>query len=551
MIKKLLFKGVKNGIYLLAITVVLLAFSGAAFAVTDRTWLVNASSGQVASGDNCRYIVYYKGDDLYIQTEDSWNAVPGYANTNAGYVLSGSPVKGYCQTDSTYYPDPDPAVSDPYDIWISSIADLQAGHASGQVDDVPLGSPSYVPTGNSNGAPFALAGANYLAEPGSFKASAGNGRVLVSWNAVAGATGYKVYRGPVSGVGVGTGIYQRIADTNNIYYEDASVTNGTTYYYIVYAYNATKRGVHTNQIAAIPDAISPSITPPLSPATGTPGVTDVTISGSGFLSPQGTGFVLFNGVPAVTYTGWIAGNIVVRVPPGTTTGPVYVVNSAGKASNGVVFTVAGGPAFSSINPLSGNQGATLIGVQIVGSNTNFVNGTTTVTLGSGITVSNVSVSDATHLTCNLAISTIATIGFRNVVVTTGGETVTGTNAFSVTSSGGGGGISQHRYEKDGGIMDAYPNPFNPLDKANLPGDPKGLQLLFGADAAGEAIDVYLFDANGRVIWKTANSQPGTDRVSTWEGYNAWGAIADNGYYMVRVAKANKLIAKGKILVIKQ
>jgi len=350
MIRIIIFNGGKIGLGLM-IAATPFVVSGAAFAVSDRTWLVNASSGQVAAGGNCRYIVYYKNDDLYIQTEDSWNAVQGYLNTNAGYVLSGSPPKGFCQVDSTYYPDPDPASTDPYDIWISSIADTQAGHASGLVDDVPLGNPSYVPTGNSNGVPFVLASAGYLAEPGNIKESAGNNRVLVRWDAVAGATEYKVYRGPVSGVGVGNGIYQRIADTAKTYFEDTALTNGTTYYYIIYAYDATRRGVHTDQLQVTPDATAPSITL-LNPNNGNPGTVYVTIEGSGFGSTQGTGIVMFNGVQASTFASWSDNQIVVLVPSNATAGNVYVINSLNKVSNGVLFT----PVSYSISLSSGASG---------------------------------------------------------------------------------------------------------------------------------------------------------------------------------------------------
>jgi RHS repeat-associated protein len=86
---------------------------------------------------------------------------------------------------------------------------------------------------------------------------------------------------------------------------------------------------------------SPAITS-LSPTSGAVG-TSVTITGSNFGSTQGSSTVKFNGT-AATVTSWSATSIVVPVPFGATTGNV-VVTVSGLASNGVSFTVIGGPAY--------------------------------------------------------------------------------------------------------------------------------------------------------------------------------------------------------------
>ena len=640
--KKMCIKGGNVGLRLLTAFLILFVLSGSAFAVTDWTWVVNASSGQIASGDNCRYIAYYKNDDLYIQTEDSWNALPGYANTNAGYTLGGSPAKGYCRTDSTYYPDPDPASADTYDIWISSIADAQAGHASGLVDDVPLGSPSYVPTGNSNSVPFALASAGYLAEPANFKAYSGNGRVLLKWDAVTGATGYKVYRGPVSGTGVGSGIYQRIADTGNTYFEDSG-TNGTTYYYLVYAYDATRRGVHTNQIPGTPDATAaPVITPPLVPTSGVVGAT-IVINGSGFGGTQGT--VLFNGVPATTFPapGWGATGttITVQVPSGASTGNVYVINASNnKVSNGVSFTVtvvgpptaptgfngtalsttsiqwtwadvgdetgyyvhsgsSGGSAVSSLLPVNTIQWDETTGLSPNTSYTRHINavnanGNTDGSSASRYTLANnpsglvVSGPTATSLNLSWTAGTGGNTRYRidrapdvsgapgswsTIVDWANNQTTTsytntgltasttywyrvyGFNGDGIVTTGFTGPISGTttapsvgpviKYEGEGGIMVTYPNPYNPLDEANP------LKMLFDAGAADVPVDIYIFDPNTRIIWQTKDTQSSASRVATWEGETAWGEVAENGLYLIRVVKKGKSIARAKILVIKK
>jgi hypothetical protein len=105
-----------------------------------------------------------------------------------------------------------------------------------------------------------------------------------------------------------------------------------------------------------------------------------------------------------------------------------------------MFTVNafGAAYFSGINPNNGDQGATLTSVAISGVHTHF-DGTTTVSFGStDITVSNISVSDARYLTCNVAISASAAVGAKNVIVTTGSEVVIGNNAFTVNQSSTGG-----------------------------------------------------------------------------------------------------------------
>jgi len=212
-----------------------------------------------------------------------------------------------------------------------------------------------------------------------------------------------------------------------------------------------------------------------------------------------------------------------------------------EVATGEGLFVISAPSFTSVTPASGAQGATLTGVAIVGTGTHF-GGTTTVDFGSNITVSNISVTNATHLMCDIAISTEAATGARSVVVTTGSETITGTNEFTVNAPSTGG---QLIYEKAGGIMMAYPNPFDPNDKANP------LKMLFNT-ATGEAVDIYIFDTNARIIYQRRNADPlAADRTVTWDGETSYGEVVENGLYLIRVVKDGKLVAKGKILVIKK
>ena len=70
-------------------------------------------------------------------------------------------------------------------------------------------------------------------------------------------------------------------------------------------------------------------------------------------------------------------------------------------------------------------------IEIVGSGTNFVQGTTNVAFCGGVTPVGVTVHTLTTLTATVSVGTYATVGACGVTVTTGGEVAIKTNAFSV------------------------------------------------------------------------------------------------------------------------
>ena len=72
-------------------------------------------------------------------------------------------------------------------------------------------------------------------------------------------------------------------------------------------------------------------------------------------------------------------------------------------------------------------------VTIQAQYTNFASGVTQVSAGPGITVSNVTVVNATTLTAQFAAAGNATVGPRSILVTTGGQEATLPNVFQVTS----------------------------------------------------------------------------------------------------------------------
>src|SRR5207245_1589335 len=89
------------------------------------------------------------------------------------------------------------------------------------------------------------------------------------------------------------------------------------------------------------------------------------------------------------------------------------------------------PTLLSISPSAGQQGQQNLSVTITGQLTHFVQGTTTASLGAGITVSSLMVNSATSATAVLDIDLTAPAGTRTVALTTGSEIVSLPNGFTV------------------------------------------------------------------------------------------------------------------------
>src|SRR5690348_8525989 len=86
------------------------------------------------------------------------------------------------------------------------------------------------------------------ASPTGPSVKAGNAQVSLSWAPISGAVSYNVKRSTTSG-GPYTIIATGITATS---YLDTSVTNGTTYYYVVSAVNSCGESGNSNQASATP-----------------------------------------------------------------------------------------------------------------------------------------------------------------------------------------------------------------------------------------------------------------------------------------------------------
>jgi hypothetical protein len=86
--------------------------------------------------------------------------------------------------------------------------------------------------------------------PTNLRANPGNQQVVLNWDAVSSADTYKVYRSGTSG-----GPYTvQASGLTNTTYTDTTVTNDSTYYYVVTAVNANGESPNSNEVSAKPVA---------------------------------------------------------------------------------------------------------------------------------------------------------------------------------------------------------------------------------------------------------------------------------------------------------
>jgi fibronectin type 3 domain-containing protein len=97
--------------------------------------------------------------------------------------------------------------------------------------------------------------------PTGLQATAGNAQVSLSWNASSGATSYHVKRSTTNGGPFSSTLASPTA-TN---YADTTVTNGTTYYYVVSAVNSAGESANSTQAGATPASPTANVTITVNP----------------------------------------------------------------------------------------------------------------------------------------------------------------------------------------------------------------------------------------------------------------------------------------------
>ena len=202
------------------------------------------------------------------------------------------------------------------------------------------------------------------------------------------------------------------------------------------------------------------------PASGQPGITSVTLTGSGFppgsilpasvliaLSPSGTGSAFSTPATAVTtvvgstrrVTFLIPGSISLAAPTAfqiavsgqTTAGTQF------SSSNRASLTINPNAKLVSLSPMSASVGQTA-SVQLNGQYTSFLNGTTQARFGAGIAIGagaaggygTVLVTSPTSAVARITIDNGASLGSRDVSIKTGQEVATMAAGFTVNASGG-------------------------------------------------------------------------------------------------------------------
>jgi hypothetical protein len=175
----------------------------------------------------------------------------------------------------------------------------------------------------------------------------------------------------------------------------------------------------------------------LNPASGGQGNSlAVLVTGSQTNFASGVTTAAFGGgisVTGISVTDGLHATVNISIPNSTPTGAYDVSLTTGGEVATILggFTVTGGGAqLSVVSPPTGTQGTTVT-VNLTGVFTSFVNGTSVANFGSGITVNSTTVSSSTAAVANITISQTASIGSRNVTVTTGGQVATITGGFSV------------------------------------------------------------------------------------------------------------------------
>ncbi|GFO53604.1 hypothetical protein GMSM_06110 [Geomonas sp. Red276] len=178
----------------------------------------------------------------------------------------------------------------------------------------------------------------------------------------------------------------------------------------------------------------PGSTMTAAPSNGYTGQTNlsVVLTGTGFQSGAVATFantgITVNGTTYQSAT-QVAANINITSNATAGAGSVTITNpDGGTRSVSSVFTVTPVGVFS-VTPYVAQGGTTTVGITGQG----FASGAVVAVGGSGVTVSNVTVVDAGHLTASLTVDPAAAVGTRDVTVTVGGNSGTGTGVLTVAA----------------------------------------------------------------------------------------------------------------------
>ncbi|WP_127580789.1 Kelch repeat-containing protein [Paenibacillus koleovorans] len=138
------------------------------------------------------------------------------------------------------------------DTWIRRSDMPETVHSAGAAT---IGGKIYVAGGNANGSTvnnltIAYMPPEFPSAPQDLVTTSGDATVSLSWSVVSSATSYNIKRSTTAG-----GPYTTVASSvTGTTYTDTTVTNGTTYYYVVTAVNAGGESANSNEASATPQA---------------------------------------------------------------------------------------------------------------------------------------------------------------------------------------------------------------------------------------------------------------------------------------------------------
>jgi len=150
-------------------------------------------------------------------------------------TTSGGPYTQVAAPTSTSYTDTALANGTTYFYVVSALTSAGESANSAQASAAPVAPPPSIP-----------------ATPTGQVATPGNADVVLNWSASSGATSYHVKRATTSG-----GPYSQVGAPTSTSYTDTSLTNGTTYYYVISALDSVGESANSTQISAVPAVPNP------------------------------------------------------------------------------------------------------------------------------------------------------------------------------------------------------------------------------------------------------------------------------------------------------
>ena len=375
------------------------------------------------------------------QVSLTWSASTGATSYNVERsTTSGGPYTQLASTASSSYTDASVSNGTTYFYVVTAVDSAGESARSAQASATPD------PTIATPAIPLGLS------------ASAGNAQVTLMWSASGGATSYRVMRATTSG-----GPYTQIAAPGATSFTDTSVTNGTTYYFVVSAVNSSGASANSAQVSSTP-ATTPPVAPGsitnISPTSGGVG-TQVVITGTnlgGVIPASQCGNPYCSGLSIVTagrqtgtiYDGalTIVSNteVIYTVPADGATGQLFLGNNLGIAYAPILFTflptvVPAAP--SALSQVSGNAEVDLTWTPVPnGASYNVWRSTTN---GGGYTnianVANASIysdmtasNGTTYYYVVTAVDAIGNSAYSPQVTATPKSQTTGTVSIAVTAS---------------------------------------------------------------------------------------------------------------------